>query len=313
MHQQNVALGAPGDCLVDAPSEETIEDAVRAAADDDHRCVLLLGDVEQPIGRVADLGDELRTNAARRERRPCPFEESPRDLLGLRRAGYGRVGQPRRYRPRGAAGDQQRAGRLDRRREPRYGHRGLDADDHESRSESLGLVSRALERPRGTVRAVVAGDDGVHEFLLPGPASFDARREEDGVQVYRWIEHASELELVIEAPTEAAVFADALTAFAELVAENGDANGARHTIELEADDLGVLLVDWLNELVYLAEVEQFVPEHLTNLELHGAKLRATVRGRRGEPRPLVKAVTLHRATLERDDEAGWRARVVLDV
>jgi len=130
--------------------------------------------------------------------------------------------------------------------------------------------------------------------------------------VYQWVEHAAELELVIEAPTEAAVFADALTAFAELVGD-GDADGVRHTIELEADDLGALLVDWLNELVYLAEVERFVPEHLTNLELHGTKLRATVRGRGGEPRPLVKAVTLHGAALERDEEEGWRARVVLDV
>ena len=48
-------------------------------------------------------------------------------------------------------------------------------------------------------------------------------------------------------------------------------------------------------------------------ELHGTKLRATVRGRGGEPRRLVKAVTLHGAALERDEEEGWRARVVLDV
>ncbi len=131
--------------------------------------------------------------------------------------------------------------------------------------------------------------------------------------MYHWAEHAAELELVIEAPTEAAVFADALTAFAELVGDGGGLDGERHTIELEADDLGALLVDWLNELVYLAEVEQFVPEHLTNLELHDARLRATVRGRRGEPRPLVKAVTLHRAELRPSKDAGWRARVVLDV
>lgn len=132
--------------------------------------------------------------------------------------------------------------------------------------------------------------------------------------MYRWVDHTAELELVIEAPTEPAVFADALMAFAELIGNDpGDPNGVRHTIELEADDLGALLVDWLNELVYLAEVAQFVPEHLTNLELDGAKLRATVRGRRGEPRPLVKAVTLHGVELEPDADVGWRARVVLDV
>jgi SHS2 domain-containing protein len=131
--------------------------------------------------------------------------------------------------------------------------------------------------------------------------------------VYRWIEHAAELELLIEAPTEAAVFADALAAFAELVGDDGDLDGERHEVEVQADDPGALLVEWLNELVYLAEVAQFVPERLTNLELGDGKLRATVRGRRGETRPLVKAVTLHGVALEPDEETGWRARVVLDV
>jgi SHS2 domain-containing protein len=131
--------------------------------------------------------------------------------------------------------------------------------------------------------------------------------------VYRWTEHAAELELLIEAPTDAAVFADALAAFAELVGDNGGPDAERHEIEVEADDPGALLVEWLNELVYLADVEQFVPERLTNLELGDGRLRATVRGRRGEPRPLVKAVTLHGVAFEPDEETGWRARVVLDV
>jgi SHS2 domain-containing protein len=37
-----------------------------------------------------------------------------------------------------------------------------------------------------------------------------------------------------------------------------------------------------------------------------------VRGRRGEPSALVKAVTRHGLAFERR-ETGWRARVVLDV
>ena len=129
--------------------------------------------------------------------------------------------------------------------------------------------------------------------------------------MYQWVEHAAELELRIEAPTEQAVFADALAAFAELVDGGGDPD--RHELELEADDPASLLVEWLNELVYLADVEQFVPERLAELELDGGRLRATVEGRRGEPRPLVKAVTLHGLAFQPDGEAGWRARVVLDV
>ena len=130
--------------------------------------------------------------------------------------------------------------------------------------------------------------------------------------VYRWIEHTGELELAIEAQDEAAIFAEALTAFAELVAEEARGDPARQEVALEAPDMSDLLADWLDELVYLAEVERFVPERLTNLEVNDGNLRATVEGHRGEPRPLVKAVTRHGLTLEAAGET-WKARVVLDV
>jgi hypothetical protein len=50
----------------------------------------------------------------------------------------------------------------------------------------------------------------------------------------------------------------------------------------------LLLVDWLNELVFLAEVEGFVPESVERLEL-GDGLQATLAAVRGRPRHLVKA------------------------
>jgi SHS2 domain-containing protein len=131
--------------------------------------------------------------------------------------------------------------------------------------------------------------------------------------VYRWVEHTSELELAIEASTEAAVFADTLAAYAELVRDEGSPDGERRTIELRADDRESLLAEWLEELVYLSDVQQFVPEHLTDLQLDGNSLRAIVRGHRGSPSPLVKAVTRHRLSFEPAGSGGWRARMVLDV
>lgn len=133
------------------------------------------------------------------------------------------------------------------------------------------------------------------------------------MRVYRWAEHTSELELRIEAPTEEAVFADALAAFAELAGDGDGPDPEQLEIRLEADDRGLLLADWLNELVYLADSDRFVPEGLSELELEGGRLRATVRGRRGEPRPLVKAATLHGLEYEQERGRGWRARLVLDV
>jgi SHS2 domain-containing protein len=131
--------------------------------------------------------------------------------------------------------------------------------------------------------------------------------------VYRWIEHTAELELVIEAETEAAIFEQALAAFKELVANDNRGETERHTIELEDERTDELLADWLDELVYLADAGDFVPERVTSLELNGGRLRATVEGHRGKPGALVKAVTRHRLALEPAGEDGWRARMVLDV
>jgi SHS2 domain-containing protein len=129
--------------------------------------------------------------------------------------------------------------------------------------------------------------------------------------VFRWVDHTSELELEIVASSEEEIFGEALVAVAELV---GDADGppATKTIELEADDRALLLVEWLSELVYLSEAEELLPERLTALELADGKIRATVQGRHGQARHLVKAVTLHRLEFARDN-GEWRARVVLDV
>jgi SHS2 domain-containing protein len=129
---------------------------------------------------------------------------------------------------------------------------------------------------------------------------------------FRWVDHTAELELEIEAPSEEAVFEEALAALAELA---GDADGPSTTreVEVEAPDRALLLVEWLGELVYLSETEELVPERVASLELTGTRVRATIEGRRAEPRHLVKAVTLHRLELLRDAKVGWRARVVLDV
>jgi SHS2 domain-containing protein len=131
--------------------------------------------------------------------------------------------------------------------------------------------------------------------------------------LFRWIEHTGELELEIEAATEPAVFADALAAYAELVRDDGSPDSERREIELRSDDRAALLAEWLEELVYLADAQRFVPEHLADLTLEADSLRAIVRGHTGAPNPLVKAVTRHRLAFEPSEGEGWRARVVLDV
>jgi SHS2 domain-containing protein len=133
--------------------------------------------------------------------------------------------------------------------------------------------------------------------------------------MYRWVDHTSELELRVEADTDAAVLSDATLALAELLRGDGPQPGGEtvtREVTVDADDRAQLLAAWLDELVFLAETEAVIPESVTFETLDERGLRARVEGRRGEPPHLVKAVTYHRLAFDRS-EAGWTATVVLDV
>jgi SHS2 domain-containing protein len=129
---------------------------------------------------------------------------------------------------------------------------------------------------------------------------------------YSWVEHTAELELRIEAESEHGVFDDALSALAELLADDGGGEPVAHEVTAAAPDRAALLARWLDELVYLAETDGFIPERLTSVDLAGDRIAATVQGRRAAPRHIVKGATYHRLTFE-PAASGYRATVVLDV
>jgi SHS2 domain-containing protein len=130
--------------------------------------------------------------------------------------------------------------------------------------------------------------------------------------VYEWRSHTAEIELAIEAESEERVFEEALAAFAELVTLDSAGDELRHEVSIVADDRGSLLVAWLEELIFLADTESFVPERAERLRLSATTLAATLVGRRARVEPLVKAATYH--GLHFACEHGmWHARIVLDV
>ena len=149
----------------------------------------------------------------------------------------------------------------------------------------------------------MVGDHPDDAWIRPRQASFVA---------YRFVEHIGEIEVELTAASEADIFEAALVALADLVDPGLGGAAASHEVELAGHDHALLLVDWLSELVYLAEVAGFVPEHIASFELGEDHLRATVEGRRDHPRHLVKAVTLNKLALEQEG-GRWHGRVVLDV
>lgn len=130
--------------------------------------------------------------------------------------------------------------------------------------------------------------------------------------MYRWLEHTSEIELLIEDETPEAVFVEAMVALGEILGDGRGGEPVTHEVRIKAPDRAALLAAWMEELVYLAEADGFIPHRIERLELNAATLDALVGGERSVPQSLIKAVTYHRLEMEPADD-GWRGRVILDV
>lgn len=92
-------------------------------------------------------------------------------------------------------------------------------------------------------------------------------------------------------------------------------------VRLTNDEADMLLFDFLNELVYLKDAKKLLLRvdeiSVTEFDSAGYSLAAALSGEELDPKrhPLgadVKAVTLHRFSLERTKE-GWKATAVLDI
>lgn len=131
---------------------------------------------------------------------------------------------------------------------------------------------------------------------------------------HRFVEHTGEVELQLQAPDLPALFAEAGLALAELLAGTPPpASSAPEHVVVHAPDREALLAEWLNELIYRAEVHKRVYVDFDFTRLGDQELVASVRG--GEPEALrtaVKAATLHRLAI-RETPGGVRATLVLDV
>lgn len=134
-------------------------------------------------------------------------------------------------------------------------------------------------------------------------------------QGHAFVEHTGEVALEVHASTRRALFEEAALALAQLWAGELPPvpEGAGERFQVRARDPEGLLVDFLNELIFLSDVrKQVFPrvevEALTPTGLsawaHGASVAAV--------KTAVKAATYHGLCV-READGGFFARVVLDV
>ena len=140
---------------------------------------------------------------------------------------------------------------------------------------------------------------------------------------YELLEHTADIGIRARGPTLEAVFEQATRGLAEVLGAlapgpfpGSPEPGEAVAVEVSAEDPGGLLVDWLNEVLWLREVRQAAVAGVRVERVTDSSASGWVAFSGDGPAPdgtFVKAVTYHRLRVESDPGGGWLIEVYLDV
>jgi SHS2 domain-containing protein len=128
-------------------------------------------------------------------------------------------------------------------------------------------------------------------------------------------QHTSEIELHIRAGSLGDLLAEAGRALGEVQLTGADCvlGGPVRPIRVSSADRAALLVDWLNELIFLADIDRWVAMDFSIDLARATEVRARASGVTLQRAPSrVKAATFHGLRVA-DVPGGLEADLILDV
>jgi SHS2 domain-containing protein len=146
-----------------------------------------------------------------------------------------------------------------------------------------------------------------------GPGAPDAGGARPGG--FELLEHTADVGIRAWAGSLEEAFEHATEGLAEVLGALAPLPGEATPVEVAAPDPGGLLVDWLNEVLWLLEVSRAGLAGVRVERVSDGVARGSVELAPGGPDPdgtFVKAVTYHRLRVE-SEPGGWLLEVYLDV
>ena len=143
----------------------------------------------------------------------------------------------------------------------------------------------------------------------------------DGVSTmkpFEIIDHTADIGIIAYGSDIKQVFANAALGLFNLMADLDNLKeGTKHEIELSAEDVEVLLVEWLNELIYISDVEHIIFKRFEINDLSNTKLKATCFGEKIKPgqhrlKREIKAATYHMLRLNKED-GSYKVQIIFDI
>jgi SHS2 domain-containing protein len=132
------------------------------------------------------------------------------------------------------------------------------------------------------------------------------------------VEHTADVGIRVRGADLPELFVNAATGLTSLIAEPAKINPTEtREIKLEAEDRESLLVEWLNELIYLTEADgiifaEYQIDQMSDTTLSGRAFGEPIDIEKHDLNLHVKACTYHELKVEKT-AFGWFAQVIFDV
>lgn len=130
------------------------------------------------------------------------------------------------------------------------------------------------------------------------------------------LEHTADVLMRVRGATLNELFAEAGRAMFYVMYGPCEDRGIERRIDLEAENLESLLIDYLSELLFITEVEDTV-FCTFDAELHGTRLSATLGGESFDPArhsagALVKGISYFGLEIVKEEE-GYVVEIIFDI
>ncbi|MGR3309644.1 MAG: archease [Candidatus Brocadiales bacterium] len=135
---------------------------------------------------------------------------------------------------------------------------------------------------------------------------------------YRLINHTADLGIEVYGEGLQELFSNAGFALFDIITDISRVKETtKRVITIEGSDLEQLIVNWLNELLYLHDVEGLLFKRFEVQEITDKNLKALIAGERYDPNKhiietVVKAVTYHQLQVVQENNR-WRAVIIIDL
>ena len=133
---------------------------------------------------------------------------------------------------------------------------------------------------------------------------------------YEILEHTADVGLRAHAPTVTTLFEQATRGLCDIAGIWQRAQGSSVAIDVEARDREGLMVDWLNEVLYVHDSRNVAVGSVEVDEVTEQRARGRIivhpLDERAETAIQVKAVTYHQLEV-RETASGWSATVFFDI